>query len=123
MALCFPQLVLHKVLVEVDAKQRADDLAGSHPPREEGEETSEEKWSEDGPQRREGLRQACYCGLDVLLHIFHPLFVFIEATGQHGRCCGHHQCWCHSGGLLCTGPPGEVPYKIGTDQSIFRFYH
>lgn len=50
-----PQLVLHKVLVEIDAEQRADDLAGSHPPSEEGEETSEEKWSEDGLQCCEGL--------------------------------------------------------------------
>lgn len=50
-----PQLVVHKVLVEVDAKQRADHLAGSHPPGEEGKEASEEERSEDGPQRCEGL--------------------------------------------------------------------
>lgn len=85
-----PQLVLHKVLVEVDAKKRADDLAGSHPPREEGEETSEEKWSENGAQRCEGLGQACDCGLDVLLHILHPLFIFIKTTRQHRCCSGHH---------------------------------
>lgn len=40
--------------MEVDAKKRADDLAGSHPPGEEGEEASEEKRSEDGPQCSEG---------------------------------------------------------------------
>lgn len=41
--------------MEVDAEQRADHLAGSHPPGEEGKETSEEKGSEDGPERCEGL--------------------------------------------------------------------
>lgn len=43
-----PHLVLHEVLVEVDAKQRADDLAGGHPPYEESDKTSEENWSEEG---------------------------------------------------------------------------
>lgn len=73
-----PHLVLHKILVEVYAKKRADDLAGSDPPREEGEETSEEKWSEDQAKRCEGLGQARNRGLDVLLHILHPVFVFIH---------------------------------------------
>ena len=118
-----PHLVLHKVLMEVDAKQGADDLAGSYPPSEEGEETSEENWSEDRPQRCEGLWQACYCGLDVLLHVVHALFIFIDNTRQHRSSRGHHQRWSHPGCLLCTGPPGEVPYKISRDKSIFRFYH
>lgn len=43
----FLRLALHKVLVEVDAKQRADDLASSHPPCEESKEASEKKRSED----------------------------------------------------------------------------
>lgn len=118
MALGLPQLVLHQVLVEVDAEQRADDLAGRHPPRQEGEETSEEKWSEDGAQRHEGLCQVGNCGLDVLIHVVHPLFIFIETTGQHGRCYGQYERWRHPGGLICIGLPREVPYKTSRDQSI-----
>lgn len=41
--------------MEVNAKQAADDLAGSHPPGEEGKEASEEEGGEDRAQGREAL--------------------------------------------------------------------
>lgn len=63
--------------MEVDSKQRADDLAGGRPPREEGKETSEEDGSEDRAQSGEGLRQAGDGGLDVLLCVLHALLIVI----------------------------------------------
>lgn len=99
--------------MEVDAKQRADDLAGGHPPREEGEETSEEDGGEDGAQRGEGLRQAGHGGLDVLLRVLHALVVVVEAAVGGGRSGGHDQGWGHPGALVCTASPGEIPYKVG----------
>lgn len=41
--------------MEVNAKQAADDLAGGHPPGEEGKEASEEEGGEDRAQGREAL--------------------------------------------------------------------
>lgn len=37
----------HEILVKVDAKQAADELAGSHPPGKESKDPSEEDWGED----------------------------------------------------------------------------
>jgi len=116
-----PRLVLHEVLVEVDAEQRADELAGGHPPREEGEQTPQEERREDGAQRGEGLRQARHGGLDVLLRVLHPLLVFVETAGQHGRHGGQHQRRRHPGGLLHPGDPGEVPYEADGEQAAVRF--
>lgn len=109
---CPAGLVLHEVLVEVDAEQGADDLAGSHPPREEGEETSEEDGSEDGAQSGEGLRQVGDSGLDVLLHVLHAVFIVVEAAVGHGSCGGYHQGWGHAGGLVHAASPGEIAYKV-----------
>lgn len=98
--------------MEVDAKQRADDLAGGHPPREEGEQSPEEDGSEDGAQGGEGLRQAGDGGLDVLLWVLQALVIFIQAAVGNGSCGGHYQGWGHTGGLVCTASPGEIPYKV-----------
>lgn len=98
--------------MEVDAEQGADDLAGGHPPREEGEEPSEEDGSEDGAQGGEGLRQVGHRGLDVLLHVLRAVFIVLEAAVGHGSCGGHHQGWGHPGGLVHAASPGEIAYKV-----------
>lgn len=97
--------------MEVDAEQGADDLAGGHPPREEGEETSEEDGSEDGAQCHEGLRQAGDGGLDVLLRVLHAVFVIVQAAVGHGSGGGHHQGWGHTGGLIRNASPGKIAYE------------
>lgn len=95
-----PGLVLHQVLVEVDAEERADDLAGGHPPRQEGEEASEEDGGEDGAQRGERLRQPGHGGLDVLLHVLHPVLVIVQAAGGDWSGRGQDQRWSHAWRLL-----------------------
>lgn len=107
-------LVLHEVLVEVDAEERADDLAGGHPPGEEGEEASEENGGEDGAQGGEGLRQAGHGGLDVLLRLLHGVFVIVQAAVGDGRCGGHDQGRGHPGARVCAASPGEIPYTVST---------
>lgn len=70
-----PFSVVHQVLVEVDAKETADDLARGHPPSEEGEEAAKEEWCEDGAEAVEGLSEVGHGGLDLLLHILGFLIV------------------------------------------------
>lgn len=103
--------------MEVDAEERADDLAGGHPPREEGEETSEEDGREDRAQGGQGLRQAGHGGLDVLLPVLHALLIVIQAAVGGGGGSGHEQGWGHAGGLLCTASPGEAPYEDSQGQA------
>lgn len=45
-----PQLssALHQILVKVNAKQAADELAGRHPPGKKGKDPSKEDGGEDG---------------------------------------------------------------------------
>lgn len=98
--------------MEVDAEQGADDLAGGHPPREEGEQPSEEDGSEDGAQSGEGLRQVGDSGLDVLLHVLRAVLIVVEAALGHGSRGGHHQGGGHARGLVHAASPGEIAYKV-----------
>lgn len=68
--------------MEVDSEQAGDELAGCHPPGEEGEEAAVEEGGEDAAQGAKGLRDTGHRHLDVLLDLL-PLLV--QARGQNHR--------------------------------------
>lgn len=79
--------------MEVEAKEAGDNLAGGHPPGEEGEESAEEEGGEDATQN---ARDLLHCGTHIL-----PVL----AAGMR-QCCG----FCHGEGRgLRVQPPRVVP--------------
>lgn len=82
-----------QVLVEIEAEEAGDDLAGGHPPGEEGKESTEEEGGEDAAQDAR----------DLLHRGMHVLPVLAAALRRCRRCC-----WREGRGLRVQ-PPGVVP--------------
>ena len=102
--------------MEVDPQQAADDLAGRHPPGEEGQDSPEEERGEDGPQGAEGLQQARRRRLDVLLRILALVLVLRPERGR-GRDGEQRRRRGHAGGFWDQAP-GEVSWDADKMDAV-----